>query len=195
MIPQHQISIGKGLTGYLQQGLGLILLVLSLWIAPSFAKTDAPVEFHTPVTISPSRAQQLEATQRLQAIADRMQTIRLCKNSNCRYQNLTTQVERVIDPQHADVSYVGFIDAIMDRPSTSLDRAHYQFQFQQGRWHVVGGEELTSGSSIVFQEDEYQFLNPSYGDVTVDKLTNLKRGLWTGYRDLYFKVMDHGQER
>ena len=138
---------------------------------------------------------QEEATQRLASIATQMELVRLCNRPGCRYKDIHFQV---LDPDQssgATIQYRGVIDAVIDRPADTIDKAHYRFEFWQGRWHLMGGEEISDVSSFVFEGDTYEVFSSYSGRTRIDKLANASPKLRVGYRALYQRVMDQGEER
>lgn len=134
---------------------------------------------------------QTEAKQRLQTIATQMESIRFCRRSSgCKYRDITVEVR-----PDTRTPFVGEINAIMDRPSAVLDRAHYQFEFKQDRWHLLGGEELSDVSSFFFEGDEYEVFSSYSARTRIAKLSNASATLRVGYKDLYYQVLDRGVER
>ncbi|NJL99116.1 MAG: hypothetical protein HC924_10030 [Synechococcaceae cyanobacterium SM2_3_2] len=136
-----------------------------------------------------------EVTQRLASIATQMELVRLCNRPGCRYKDIHFQV---LDPDQSSggtIEYRGVIDAVIDRPADTIDKAHYRFEFRQGRWHLMGGEEISDVSSFVFEEDTYEVFSSYSGRSRLDKLANASPKLRVGYRALYQRVMDQGEER
>jgi hypothetical protein len=185
--------------------LSLICLVLvgCCWGSPALA---APSSLAGPAQVSPQlvrdsdseRFSLAEARQRLEAIAEVMRSIRLCNRPNCRYRDIAVDVWPVdisIPNGGAEPFYEGSIDAMIDRPSGSLDKAHYRLQFRQGRWQLLGGEEVSDVSSFFFEGDTYEVFS-AYGTRSHKaKLADAGSNLRVGYRELYYRVFDRGQER
>ncbi len=134
-----------------------------------------------------------EAQQRLEAIAEAMHSIRLCNRPNCRYRDISVEVRPIagVEPPQ----YEGKIEATLDRPSGSLDKARYRLQLQGGRWHLLGGEEVSDVSSFFFEGDTYEVFS-AYGTRSRKaRLADASSNLRVGYRELYYRVFDQGQER
>lgn len=162
-----------------------LLLALGLLLAVVSSSVGA-----TPV-ISSGSTPEAEVTQRLQQIAAQMDSIRFCRrNSGCKYRDVRVTVRPTETGE-----FVGEIDAIMDRPSAVLDQAHYQFKFQENRWRLLGGEELSDVSSFFFEGDEYEVFSSYSARTRIGKLSTASANLRVGYRDLYYQVLDRGVER
>lgn len=167
----------------------LILALALLLTILAAAGAQPSVESSPTPAVAPIA--QAEAEQRLHTIATQMETIRFCRRaSGCKYRDITVQVR-----PDTSVPFVGEIDAIMDRPSAVLDKAHYRFQFQEGRWHLMGGEELSDVSSFFFDGDEYEVFSSYSARTRINTLSNASSTLRVGYRDLYYQVLDQGVER
>ncbi len=165
-----------------------VALLLAIW-GQSVGAT--PVQDPQSAQIPSDSIMQMEAEQRLQTIAARMESIRFCKRSRgCKYRDI-----RVTVKPGDKTPFVGEIDAIMDRPSAVLDKAHYLFEFTQDRWHLLGGEELSDVSSFFFEGDEYEVFSSYSARTRIAKLGNASPTLRVGYKDLYYQVLDHGVER
>lgn len=147
------------------------------------------------VEVAPQTPQAV-AQQRLKAIGEAMQTIRLCNRPNCRYRDISVEV-RPISGTDTDptLEYEGTINAIIDRPSGSLDKARYQLRFHQGRWQLLGGEEVSDVSSFFFEGDTYEVFSTYSTRSRKEKLADARSSLRVGYRELYYRVFDQGQER
>ncbi len=173
--------------------LALALALLLGVLATSAAATPLIDPASTQIasgSVAPSITQ-TEAEQRLQTIATQMESIRFCRrNSGCKYRDITVQVR-----PGTRTPFMGEIDAIMDRPSAVLDRAHYQFEFRQDRWHLLGGEEISDVSSFFFEGDEYEVFSSYSARTRIAKLGNASATLRVGYKDLYYQVLDRGVER
>ncbi|MCF2971488.1 hypothetical protein L1047_09810 [Synechococcus sp. Nb3U1] len=186
--------------GSLCRWLGLVCLLLigvgwgSLGMAASPTKI-APEALSPAVEVIPHTPQAV-AQQRLEAIGEAMQTIRLCNRPNCRYRDISVEVRPILgtdtDPT---LEYEGTINAIIDRPSGSLDKAHYRLQFRQGRWQLLGGEEVSDVSSFFFEGDTYEVFSTYSTRSRKEKLADARSSLRVGYRELYYRVFDQGQER
>ncbi len=154
------------------------ILLLGLAAAPSQAASDRS-----------------EVTERLGAIAIQMEEVRLCNRPGCRYKDIDF---KVLDPDASsepDVLYRGVIDAVIDRPADTVDKAHYNLEFRQDRWHLVSGEELSDVSSFFFSGDTFEVFSSYSGRTRVDKLANASPKLRVGYRVLYQRITDQGVER
>lgn len=136
-----------------------------------------------------------EASQRLGAIAAQMEDVRLCSRPGCRYKDIQFDLLDPDESSATNVEYRGVIDAIIDRPADTLDKAHYSFEFRDGRWQLLGGEELSDVSSFVFEGDTYEVFSSYSGRSRVEKIANASPNLRVGYRALYLRLMDQGQER
>ncbi|MEO1131145.1 MAG: hypothetical protein AAFX40_00400 [Cyanobacteria bacterium J06639_1] len=133
-----------------------------------------------------------EVTQRLQAIADEMVYIKFCNRATCKYKD----IEVTISPLSMEKGlYEGEIKAVMDRPSTTIDKARYRFEFDGDRWLLLGGEELSDVSSFLFAGDTYEVYSAYSGRTRQAKLKNADIDLRVGYRDLYYLLMKAGVER
>jgi hypothetical protein len=183
--------------------LSLICLVLvgCCWGSPALAAHSLPSTVAEAAQVSPQLARDggiehlslTVARQRLEAIAEAMRSIRLCNRPNCRYRDIAVEVS--VHDGGAEPFYEGSIDAIIDRPSGSLDKAHYRLQFRQGRWQLLGGEEVSDVSSFFFEGDTYEVFS-AYGTRSHKaKLADASSNLRVGYRELYYRVFDQGQER
>ncbi len=167
--------------------LSLMLLSLWLWLlfswpAPAISKTSRPQVISFAAT-----------EQRLEAIAAEMESVRLCNRAGgCRYSDIQVHVSSTSDPT---VPYLGTIDAGITRPADYPDKAHYNFEFREGAWHLLGGEEVSDVSSFFFNDDAYEVFSSYSGRTRVDKLSNARPGVRIGYKALYYRVMDHGLER
>lgn len=169
----------------------LVAIALLLAILMSAPVGATPVQELHPPQIASASITPGEAEQRLQTIAAQMETIRFCKrNSGCKYRDI-----RVTVKPGDKTLFVGEIDAIMDRPSAVLDKAHYLFEFTQDRWHLLGGEELSDVSSFFFEGDEYEVFSSYSARTRIAKLRNASPTLRVGYKDLYYQVLDQGVER
>ncbi len=150
----------------------------------------------TPSQADPDRSPgRPEVAERLGAIATQMEEIRLCNRPGCRYKDIDF---KVLDPDASsgsDVLYRGVIDAVIDRPADTVDKAHYNLEFRQDRWHLVSGEELSDVSSFFFSGDTFEVFSSYSGRTRVDKLANASPKLRVGYRVLYQRVTDQGVER
>ncbi|MGQ9836884.1 MAG: hypothetical protein ACUVRV_02680 [Cyanobacteriota bacterium] len=139
---------------------------------------------------------QAVAQQRLEAIAEAMQTIRLCNRPNCRYRDISVEVRPILgtdtDPL---LEYEGTIKAIIDRPSGNLDKAQYRLAFRGGHWQLLGGEEISDVSSFFFEGDTYEVFSTYSTRSRKEKLADARSSLRVGYRELYYRVFDQGQER
>ncbi len=136
------------------------------------------------------------AQQRLEAIAQAMESIRLCNRPNCRYRDISVEVRPVSGTEtDPSVEYEGTINAIIDRPSGTLDKAHYRLQFRQGHWQLLGGEEVSDVSSFFFEGDTYEVFSAYSNRSRKEKLADAHSSLRVGYRELYYRVLDQGQER
>jgi hypothetical protein len=139
-----------------------------------------------------------EAQQRLETIGEAMRSIRLCNRPNCRYRDISVEVRPAtvsVGDSGAEHLYEGTINAIIDRPSGSLDKAHYQLRFHQGRWQLLGGEEVSDVSSFFFEGDTYEVFSTYSTRSRKEKLADARSSLRVGYRELYYRVFDQGQER
>lgn len=132
------------------------------------------------------------ATARLQQIADDMKFIRFCSRATCQFKDIEVNVT---PGEAASGQLLGRIDAIMDRPSTMLDLAHYNFAYSGDRWELLGGEELSDVSSFSFTGDSYTVYSAYSGRTRTAKLDSADSNLRVGYRDLYYLTMDRGVER
>ncbi|MEM9511817.1 MAG: hypothetical protein AAFY57_15120 [Cyanobacteria bacterium J06642_2] len=164
-----------------------IALVAIAWLWSSLA--GAPVLADASVTAVPSRA---TVTQRLQAIADELEFVRFCNRASCRYRDIEVSVSPV--SMEAGM-YEGEITAVMDRPSTTIDKARYRFEFDGDRWRLLGGEELSDVSSFFFSGEDYEVYSAYSGRTRLAKLQNADTSLRVGYRDIYFLLMKDGVER
>jgi hypothetical protein len=135
------------------------------------------------------------ATSRLQAIADELQFVRFCSRATCMFKDIEVNVSPAPGQSPTGVSYVATIDAIMDRPSTMVDRAHYLFEFKDGSWELLGGEELSDVSSFVFNRDRYELFSSYSPRTRTARLDSADSTLRVGYRDLYYLLMEEGRER
>ncbi|MFQ3584746.1 MAG: hypothetical protein SNJ85_07415 [Cyanobacteriota bacterium] len=156
-------------------------------VAPKGLSPVAEVVPHTPQTV---------AQRRLEAIGEAMQTIRLCNRPNCRYRDISVEV-RPISGTDSDptLEYEGTINAIIDRPSGSLDKAHYRLAFRGGHWELLGGEEVSDVSSFFFEGDTYEIFSTYSTRSRKEKLADARSSLRVGYRELYYRVFDQGRER
>ncbi len=159
-----------------------------------------------------------EAQRRLETIGEAMRSIRLCNRPNCRYRDISVEVRPVdtsviatrrlgehdLNPARGGADgaehlyegeYEGTINAIIDRPSGSLDKAHYRLRFHQGRWQLLGGEEVSDVSSFFFEGDTYEVFSTYSTRSRKEKLADARSSLRVGYRELYYRVFDQGQER
>jgi hypothetical protein len=145
-------------------------------------------------TLEPAQGVSLaEARQRLEAIAEAMRSIRLCNRPNCRYRDISVEVHPIAGAEPPE--YEGRIDATIDRPSGSFDRARYRLRFQGGRWQLLGGEEVSDVSSFFLEGDSYEVFS-AYGTRSRKaRLADASSRLRVGYRELYYRVFDQGQER
>ena len=132
------------------------------------------------------------ATARLQQIAGDMKFIRFCGRATCQFKDIKVDV---VSDETAPGQLIGRIDAIMDRPSTMLDLAHYNFAFSGDRWSLLGGEELSDVSSFTFDGDSYTVYSSYSGRSRTAKLDSADSNLRVGYRDLYYNTLDRGKER
>ena len=132
------------------------------------------------------------AAARLQNIADDMKFIRFCSRATCQFKDIEV---KVTPDEAAPGQLLGRIDAIMDRPSTMLDLAHYDFAFAGDRWELLGGEELSDVSSFAFDGDSYTVYSAYGGRTRTSKLDSADSNLRVGYRDLYYLTLDSGMER
>ncbi|MDX2273592.1 MAG: hypothetical protein NW237_16800 [Cyanobacteriota bacterium] len=135
-----------------------------------------------------------EAEQRLAVIAQAMESIRLCNRPGCRFLQINSQVHPQ-DAEQPSPIYTGEINAIIDRPAATLDKAHYQLEFREGRWRLLGGEELSDVSSFFFDGDEYEVFSSYSGRTRIEKLQNASPNLRIGYGALYFQIMQAGVEK
>ncbi|MEN9221284.1 MAG: hypothetical protein Q6M04_02490 [Thermostichus sp. BF3_bins_97] len=178
--------------------LGLICLVLvgCCWGSPAMAAPSTPPLPETVVQIA-APDPLVEAQQRLETIGEAMRSIRLCNRPNCRYRDISVEVQPVDSSPGAESGpeYKGTINAIIDRPSGSLDKAHYQLRFHQGRWQLLGGEEVSDVSSFFFEGDTYEVFSTYSTRSRKEKLADARSSLRVGYRELYYRVFDQGQER
>ncbi len=132
------------------------------------------------------------ATVRLQKIAENMKFIRFCGRATCQFKDIKVNVT----PSESEPGQLlGRIDAVMDRPSTMLDLAHYNFAFAGDRWTLLGGEELSDVSSFTFDGDSYTVYSSYSGRSRTSKLDSANSNLRVGYRDLYYNTLDRGLER
>jgi len=168
-----------------------LLLLGCCWGSPALAAHSLLSTAAEPAQAAPSSQSLVEAQQRLEAIAAAMRSIRLCNRPNCRYRDISVEVRPVAGAEPPE--YEGRIDATIDRPSGSLDRAHYRLQFRGGRWQLLGGEEVSDVSAFFFEGDTYEVFS-SYGSRKA-KLADASSSLRVGYRELYYRVFDQGQER
>ncbi|NJK72792.1 MAG: hypothetical protein HC926_06025 [Synechococcaceae cyanobacterium SM2_3_60] len=145
-----------------------------------------------PPALAESPAALGDVQSRLDAIVSEMAYVRFCKRTTCRYKDIEVNLLSTDDP---DMPYKATIDAIMDRPSTMVDKAHYLLEFQDDRWHLIGGEELSDVSSFVFAGDEYEVFSSYSGRTRISHLSNADSTLRVGYRDLYYLIMNEGEER
>ena len=132
------------------------------------------------------------ATARLQHIADDMKFIQFCGRATCQFKDIEVNVT---SDEGASGQLLGRIDAIMDRPSTMLDLAHYNFAFDGERWALLSGEELSDVSSFSFNGDSYTVYSAYSGRTRSAKLDSADSNLRVGYRDLYYLTLDRGIER
>lgn len=139
---------------------------------------------------------QAVAQQRLEAIAKTMQTIRLCNRPNCRYRDISVEVRPVLGTdKDPTLEYEGTINAIIDRPSGNFDKARYRLAFRDGHWQLLGGEEISDVSSFFFEGDTYEVFSTYSTRSRKEKLADARSSLRVGYRELYYRVFDQGQER
>ncbi|MFQ3612522.1 MAG: hypothetical protein SNJ68_02255 [Cyanobacteriota bacterium] len=147
----------------------------------------AEVAPHTPQAV---------AQQRLETIGKAMQTIRLCNRPNCRYRDISVEVRPILGTDRdPTLEYEGTINAIIDRPSGSLDKAQYRLAFRGGHWQLLGGEEVSDVSSFFFEGDTYEVFSTYSTRSRKEKLADARSSLRVGYRELYYRVFDQGQER
>lgn len=132
------------------------------------------------------------ATARLQKIAEDMKFIRFCSRATCQFKDIKVEVT---SSDNNPEQLLGRIDAVMDRPSTMLDLAHYNFLFDGDRWTLLGGEELSDVSSFTFDDDSYTVYSSYSGRSRTSKLDSADSNLRVGYRDLYYQTLDRGAER
>ena len=176
-----------------------LLLLGCCWGSPALAAQSSLSPAAEPTQESPQLVRDsgaehfslAEARQRLEAIAEAMRSIRLCSRPNCRYRDISVEVRPIAGAEPPE--YEGRIDAAIDRPSGSLDRAHYRLRFRGGRWQLLGGEEVSDVSSFFFEGDTYEVFS-AYGS-RKGKLADASSSLRVGYRELYYRVFDRGQER
>jgi len=173
------------------------ILVIGSWGCFSPAVQASPTGGIPIATLSPESGdpEREDVSQRLASIATQMELVRLCNRPGCRYKDIQFQV---LDPDQssgATIEYRGVIDAVIDRPADTIDKAHYRFEFRQGRWHLMGGEEISDVSSFVFEGDTYEVFSSYSGRTRMDKLANASPKLRVGYRALYQRVMNQGEER
>lgn len=137
-----------------------------------------------------------EASERLGKIAEKMQRVRLCNRSaGCRYRDITFDAIPSEAQDDPEVLYTGSISALIERPAGIFDQARYRFQFKGDRWELLGGEEVADVSSFFFEGDHYEVFSSYSSRIRMGKLKDASRNLRVGYRDLYYEVMDSGQER
>ncbi len=181
----------------------VLITILSLsWLGVSSGALSATASesLSTP-DLARSVPIQSQARERLELIAQGMESIRLCNRlGGCRYDNITINVTPVvnvtlIDDPSSTALYQGTIDADITRPADYPDKAHYNFKFVNNHWQLLGGEEVSDVSSFSFNGDQYEVFSSYSGRTRVDKLANARSTLRIGYRALYYRVMDQGLER
>ncbi|MFN3925863.1 MAG: hypothetical protein ACK4QL_00740 [Pseudanabaenaceae cyanobacterium] len=126
--------------------------------------------------------------QRLERIKTEMAKMRFCYNDSCFYRYLNV---RFIPPDRATIS------AGIDRPSASPDQADYHFQFIDGRWQLLSGEEYTDVADFSFRGDRYEINGVHSSRVQKGDIYTARRqgNLRAGYVNLYFEILDEGKER
>ncbi|MEN9232145.1 MAG: hypothetical protein Q6L68_14695 [Thermostichus sp. DG02_5_bins_236] len=174
--------------------LACLLLIGVGWGSPANPTEMAPAAFSQAVEVT--HTPQAVARQRLEIIGKAMESIRLCNRPNCRYRDISVEVRPVLGTEtDPTAEYEGTINAIIDRPSGSLDKAHYRLQFRQGHWQLLGGEEVSDVSSFFFEGDTYEVFSTYSTRSRKEKLADARSSLRVGYRELYYRVFDQGQER
>ncbi len=155
--------------------LGVLLLTL-LWGPPVCAAALSPAE----------------ATVRLETIVAQMRRLRFCSRDSCRYRELSYSLSA-----RPDGAYQASINAVIDRPSTVIDTGRYELVLSDGRWQLVGGEELTDVSSFNFQGDRYEIESVYSNRSATGRLTpeRADSNILSGYRALYYEVLQNGIER
>ncbi|MDX1978249.1 MAG: hypothetical protein SFT94_11315 [Pseudanabaenaceae cyanobacterium bins.68] len=136
----------------------------------------------------------LDLVSRIELIKTKMAKLRFCHNESCFYREITSEI---LPPQQNGEPYRATISAIIDRPSASPDKADYHFELTDQRWQLKSGEEYTDVADYSFVGDRYEIFSVHnnrnlHGDINQ---ANLEGNLKSGYIALYFKVLDHGQEK
>ncbi len=133
-----------------------------------------------------------QARSRLTRIIDQMEKARFCQSGRCRYGDVRWRVTKSDKPERP---FTGLIRAEILRPSKTVDKARYEFEFVGGRWQLMRGTETTDVNSASYVGDSYDFTSV-YGRTPVEgKLTAPGNDLETGYKLLYLKIMDRGKEK
>ncbi len=176
--------------------LACVLLLGVGWGSPAFPIPSAGEGGETAAVVAGVSPTPLAVAQeRLQAIGEAMRSIRLCNRPNCRYRDISVEVRPIKSDTDPTLEYEGIINALIDRPSGSLDKARYRLQFRGGRWQLLGGEEISDVSSFVFEGETYEVFS-TYGTRSrKEKLADARSSLRVGYRDLYYRILDQGRER
>lgn len=135
-------------------------------------------------------APEAEARTRLTRIIDSMAEVRFCQSNRCKFRSIYWQVKKSTT---AGQPYEGLIRAEIVRPSNTVDKARYEFDFIDNRWQLMSGTETTDVNDTTYVADTYE-VNSVYGRTPVKgKLSS--SDLQTGYRMLYERILNQGKEK
>lgn len=132
------------------------------------------------------------ARERFIRIIEKLEKARFCQSGRCRYTDVRFEVRPTGVPAQP---FKGLIRAGTLRPSQALDQARYQFVFSGGRWRLVSGSETTDVNEATYSGEHYEF-SSAYGRAPIQgSLTSPGNDLETGYKLLYLKILNRGEER
>jgi hypothetical protein len=133
-----------------------------------------------------------EVRTRFTKIVGQLEKLRFCQSSGCRYRDIHWEVSKTKDAKHL---YKGLIRADIIRPSGSVDKGRYVFDFVDSHWKLRSGTETTDVNDASYVGDTYDF-SSAYGRTPIQgKITDKDNDLLTGYKLIYLRVLDKGIQK
>ncbi len=135
-----------------------------------------------------------EIASRLERIVGAMEKVRFCANESCFYRNITATIA---PPAYPHDPLTATVTARIDRPAATLDAGDYHFEFRDGRWRLLRGEEYTDVADFVFDGDRYEIFSVHSSRTFKGTLDPARTdsNIRAGYLPLYFEILDRGVER
>ncbi len=134
-------------------------------------------------------AETLPIQKRLEVIITQMKTLRFCKSEGCSYKDIKYTLTA---NKKEKTTYTVRMTANIARLASVYDKARYDFKYTPALgWQLTGGDESTDINDTNYTGDH--FTSNSIYNSTMSR--GAVTDLFTGYKKLYFNVLNKGVER